>query len=176
MTVEIPLTRGYVAIVDDEDADLAELKWWADVTPRSVYAVRGRQVVRMHRVVMARVLGRALERHEHVDHIRPGIAGGLDNRRDNLRLATQRENGQHRRTDRAYAGKPTSSRYKGVSWHKRQCRWIPRIMVNGEHIHLGSWRCEKLAALTYDDAARKHHGQFARINFPGPGESSALEV
>jgi hypothetical protein len=45
-------------------------------------------------------------------------------------------------------------------------RWRARIRVNGRRIYLGSFENELDAAKAYDSAAKKHHGQFAAVNFP----------
>jgi hypothetical protein len=45
-------------------------------------------------------------------------------------------------------------------------RWRARIRVNGKRIYLGSFIDETDAAKAYDNDARKHHGQFASLNFP----------
>lgn len=42
-----------------------------------------------------------------------------------------------------------SSKYKGVHWHKRLQRWLAKIIVNGKQIHLGVFKDEKEAAMTY---------------------------
>jgi hypothetical protein len=127
----------------------------------------------MHRTIAERSLGRTLARWEHVDHVRPGDTSGLDNTRANLRLASPKQNARHCRTRTHMSGAPVTSKWKGVSWHKASRKWVTQILVNGQKMYLGLWRCEKLAALMYDDAARKYHGEFARLNFPGPEESQA---
>jgi hypothetical protein len=48
------------------------------------------------------------------------------------------------------------------------------IAVGGVNMHLGYYAGEHAAALAYDNAARIYYGEFARLNYPGPGESSAL--
>lgn len=93
----------------------------------------------------------------------------LDNRRENLRLATPSENCRNsamcRRTTR-------SSQFKGVFWIARLSKWSAQIRVGKRH--LGVFLSEIDAALAYDVAARAHFGEFACVNFPRPGERSAL--
>ena len=94
-----------------------------------------------------------------VDHIN---YNGLDNRKANLRLATRRQNSLHV----IRTMNPGSSKYKGVSWHTYKKRWGAQITTYGKTYHLGYFKDEIQAAKTYDEAARKYHGEFAALNFP----------
>jgi hypothetical protein len=94
--IEIPLTKGYTAIVDDKDADLAEFKWHASEKRRgAVYAQRGVWINRkvkhtlMHRVILERMVGHPLKRTDFCDH---KDGNGLNNQRSNLRLAPRTQN------------------------------------------------------------------------------------
>jgi hypothetical protein len=168
--MKISLTQGKVAYVSHEDADLAELNWHAVRCRRKWYAGRryGGSKEYMHRVVLARALGRPLLRGEQVDHI---DGDGLDNRRGGLRLATSAENNRNRW--------PVSgaSQYRGVSWHKKSSKWraqgrIPNLRVGGtgRRAGLGYFDDEIEAALAYDRFVIEHYGEFARPNFPQPQE------
>lgn len=94
---EVSLTRGYVALVSDEDfARVNVFKWYASLESRGtkVYAIRRelingrREKIRMHRFVLDLPPGR-LRPDEVVDHINHDP---LDNRRENLEIITQAEN------------------------------------------------------------------------------------
>ncbi len=93
-----------------------------------------------------------------VDHIN---LNGLDNRKANLRLATKIQNS--RNTPKMK--RKTSSKYKGVSYQKRDRIWRAKIKINRRDKHLGSFRDEIDAAEAYDKAAHKYFGEFARPNF-----------
>lgn len=155
----IPLTQGQFAIVDDEDFDwLNQWKWCAKYASgqRRPYAFRresGRGIY-MHRLVAQTADG------EFTDHRNLCT---LDNRRCNLRRVTHQQNMQNKL---CVGGK---SKFKGVSRsHKRLSRpWRARIYCNGVEHRLGRFPTELQAAIAYDEAARRLHGEFARTNF-GP--------
>ena len=93
-----------------------------------------------------------------VDHI---DGDGLNNRRSNLRLCSATENARNRRPV-----PNCHSRYKGVSWHKRQKKWAVRIGKPKESIYLGSFDDEMEAGVAYDRKAEELFGEFAYLNFP----------
>ena len=111
---EIPLTQGKVALVDDADFDwLNQWKWYAAkaVSNGAFYARRTINEtgtsIHMHRAILGLEPGDP----RRADRIRRD--GTLDNRRDNLRIATQSQNitnsrkaqQQYNRTARGYARK-----------------------------------------------------------------------
>lgn len=149
----IELTRGYYAIVDVIDADLAELKWHYrprySSKPDKGYATRNNE--RLHRVILARAIGRELQKGEECDHINGNT---LDNRRENLRAATHAQNMKN-------AKKQRRQLYKGVT--RRGEQWRARIMCNGVSRHLGYFETAKEAHEAYCRAAKELHGEFARF-------------
>lgn len=158
--LEIQLTQGQVVLVDDCDADLMEFKWYAsyEKCTDSYYAKRniGAFKVRMHRVVLSRVLGRDLLPTEQVDHIHHDT---LDNRRSELRLASASTNGMNRTKQ-----SNNTSGYKGVTWKIDKLKWKAYIFHNNHQIHLGYFNEINKAALAYNEAAIKHFGEFAVLN------------
>lgn len=153
---EIILSRGQVAIVDDEDYEwLNQWKWY--FVPDRVnggYAVHFDKsigkLVSMHRVIMNHPQGL------QVDHIN-GIK--TDNRRSNLRLVTRTQNAQNVRKS-----KKTKNKYKGVV-QVSKTSWIAQITVNRVPIKVGLYKSPVWAARAYDRAARKYFGEFASTNF-----------
>ena len=157
----IPLTRGLWATVDDEDYEgLNQWKWCASPGTNTFYAARSspkpdRCTILMHREIMDRKPGDGSQ----IDHI---DGYGLNNQKSNLRGATHSQNLMNQR--------PTlgSSRFKGVSWKSAATKWQVHICFNGKQKSLGYFDSEEDAARTYDAAALKHFGEFARLNLEVP--------
>ncbi len=161
MSALIPLTRGQVAIVDDEDADLASFKWHAKPNRQTFYARRrvwvgnGKQIdVSLHRTVAERM---GISAHD-VDH---KDRNGLNCTRENLRGATRSQNTANRPRQA-----DNKSGYKGVHWSSRWKRWVAGIRANGKKRHLGYFSDPVTAAHAYDRAAVEVFGEFAYLNFP----------
>lgn len=83
----------------------------------------------------------------------------LDNRKQNLRVCTPKDNRCN--TSKRYG----SSKFKGVSYYKIINKWRASIKVNGNDVYLGIFEKEMDAAIAYDMAAKIHHGEFANLNF-----------
>ena len=161
----IYLDEGQWTILDVEDYyTFGNLKWSLGGHKRKFYAVRGAkdkngrfEMLRLHREIMNAPKGLL------VDH-KNGNA--LDNRKANLRLATHWQNSCNRKK----VNTNTWSRFIGVSFHKRRGLWTAEIRYRGKHIWLGYFKTEIEAARAYDAAAKKYHGEFARLNFPEKAE------
>lgn len=97
-----------------------------------------------------------------VDHIN---RNGLDNRRTNLRLATNQLNRfNSKKTEIKNKHKSAGySKYKGVVKRSANC-WGVRIGFNNERVYLGSFPTEKQAALAYNSKAKELFGEFAVLN------------
>jgi hypothetical protein len=156
--IELPLSTGDVALIDDVDAELAQLHWWLNsrgyVTAKTRSPYR-RRLIRLHRAVMERATGRRLPSSVDVDHI---DGNKLNCTRDNLRPATRQQNQANRDASR---GRP----YKGV--YRSQTpgpRWVAKITVDGEQKYLGSFSTPEAAARAYNRACLKHFGEYARLN------------
>lgn len=137
-----------VCFVDDEDYEHLSSFTWRLVTG---YAASTDKSIMMHSIIIA-VPIRCV-----VDHI---DGNKLNNQRSNLRVATRSQNGANRRMSRN-----NKSGYKGV--HMRyDNKYQVTIVVNAKRICLGTFTNPKLAALCYDEEARKQFGAFAATNFP----------
>jgi hypothetical protein len=93
-----------------------------------------------------------------VDHRNGDI---LDNRRENLRLASRAENGCNRGAQRN-----NTSGHRGVSWHKQHQCWRAYIMINGKNIHLGLYDSFAEAIAGRRAAEAKYFGEFAFSSRP----------
>lgn len=143
------LTQGKYAIVDNSDYEwLSQWKWYYN--GRYARRILKQRIIYMHRIVMN------TPREMFTDHIN-GL--GVDNRKQNLRICGNAGNARNRAVNVA-----KFSGFKGVSWHKRTKNWQSRIRFNGELFHLGSYKNPVEAALVYNEAAVKYHGEFARLN------------
>ena len=164
---EIQLTRGKVAIVDDEDYErLSEYKWQAQKATQkaaSWYARRGeylgggrkhgrKKLILMHREILG--LG---DDDGDVDHL---DGNGLNNVRSNIRMASRSANMQ--RGHRA-VGK---SGFIGVRRTRNNRNpWIAVASLDGKKMSVGSYATPKQAAWAYDEAVLRVYGPHARVNF-----------
>jgi hypothetical protein len=169
-----PLRLGAKAVISETDAPFVlRYKWHLKRRVHKngrvdSYAARWesdpagkRRRVLMHHDVTRRKYGEQLRRH--IDH-RDG--NGLNNRRRNLRWATQAQNqwnsGPHRNN---------SSGFKGVCFDRGNKtgakKWKAKIECHGRQINLGRFLTAEEAAIAYNEAALRLFGPFARTN-PAP--------
>ena len=78
-----------------------------------------------------------------------------DNRIDNLRWATIKENSQNK----SLSSRNTSG-YKGVNWNKRSNRWDASIKENGLKVHLGYFRSLDDAVKARQKKANEVFGEY----------------
>lgn len=152
-----------VIYYDDADHDLVkEIKWYVDKGDDDVFYAKGRVkkrhrkegvpiIARMHRLLMGVSDGSI--QVDHIDH------NGLNNRRGNLRIATQPQNSGNMRV-----AKDSTTGYKGVTYKKKKDLYVTRIRVNSKLIHGQSTKNIYEAALRYNELAIKYFGEFACLN------------
>ncbi len=155
----IELTQGFYAIVDDKNYFWLNSYKWHYVNKQgkgyAYRAINGKNVG-MHQVIMNAPDGL------QVDHKNTNT---LDNRTENLRIATHQQNCQNRKVS---SNPNKTSKYKGVSLRKSCISkpWRASITRNKQTIQLGFYTTEIEAARAYDKAAIELFGEFAWLNFP----------
>ena len=158
--VELALGRG-TAYVDDEDYErVSQYRWHFDRGYAKAYyydrLIGKLRSMYLHRFVLQPLPGQT------VDHAN---GDGLLNTRANLRVCTDQQNAAHQRRK-----KSGQSQYKGVrrlssrEGRPLSTRWVARITVNYQNIHIGCFATEEEAARAYDEAARRYFGDFAAPN------------
>jgi hypothetical protein len=120
---------------------------WVDKRYRRV-EVAGKAMLE-HRLVYLWHHGTLPKSIDHID------GNAFNNRVENLRPCTQRQNCYNRRTE-------TTSGVKGVCWHKPSNCWRAQMSINGRKTHLGLFSDLSEAAAVVKAAREKHHGEFAR--------------
>lgn len=151
----IPLTQEKFAIVDDEDyEELSKHKWffcggYARRASKLSLCEKGHSTISMHRDIL-KVDDIQLE----VDHKN---FNKLDNRKINIRVCSKAENRRNRKKLST-----NTSGYKGV-W-RNGAGWSAYIFVNGKNRYLGYFSDKHKAAIVWNEAAKKYHGEFAVLN------------
>lgn len=140
----IPLTQGHETLVDADDAKTFGNQNWRWVPSRSTagYAGLPGGCIKLHRLILNAPSGMI------VDHIN---GNPLDNRKENLRICTQRENMQNMHKHR-------SGRLVGCCFNKRNKKWLSRIEVGGKRKYLGYYSTELEAHEAYKEALKELAG------------------
>jgi hypothetical protein len=157
----IYLGEGEWTIVEPEDYyRLGNFKWFIKGNGTKLYVLRSFKIgpkktkmIAMHREIMDAPKGRLVD-HRNGD--------SLDNRRGNLRFATQSQNLANAIRDKS----KTTSRFTGVYLDKSRRKWLVEIRIQKKKVFLGRFTDEIEAAKAYDRAAREYYKEFARLNFP----------
>jgi hypothetical protein len=154
MSSAISLGNGGVTFVDDDDFDWLNQWKWHRNSGGYVWRTVKTGKVTLHRLITGAGPG------QHVDHINHDR---LDNRRANLRLCTPRENNWNR-PGSSFSGLKGVSPFRG--------RWRAVITLGGRQLWLGLHETAEAAARAYDEAATKHFGDFAFLNYPASQPNS----
>lgn len=145
---------AFEVLIDDEDFDnVMQYKWFIVKSRRTFYAVRKiydsdgkRKNQFLHRFLLQQNDSRI--KVDHKDN------NGLNNRRDNIRLATVLQNNQNcrRRLD-------NTSGFRGVSRNKSG-KFVAIISINTKLVYLGSYNTAEEASAAYEAKAMEIHGEF----------------
>jgi len=131
---QIPVTKGQVALVDDDMFPFLSQFKWHDMNGYAVKRV-GNDKCFMHHFVVGRPLNGLV-----VDHI---DGNKLNNQRANLRIVTSRVN-NWRLHNRLNNTKPL-----GVYWNKRGNNWKVEIVIKQKHHYLGTFASQDEAGQVY---------------------------
>lgn len=155
--VFLPLSQGKFAMIDSDDFEkVGRVKWSAQKEGKNFYAYRmmgggrNRKIVYLHGAILE-IKG--------VDH-RNG--NGLDCRRENIRPATAKQQSQAFQRKRP----GTSSKFRGVTWHRSASAWQAKISAEGSSFYLGLFKEEIDAARAYDVKAKELGFFKEALNFP----------
>lgn len=165
--IQIPLTKGYSTIISKEDEDLLTIEWKLR-THKTRYSIEryvggsietdtGKKQVMLHRLILQRMVNFPLTSKDMTDHANGNT---LDNRRENLRLATPGQNAHNRKTPVT-----NTTGYKGVRRYKG--KWCAYITCKGVTYNKFGFVSARAAAKAYNKMAVELHGEFARLNIIG---------
>ena len=154
--IVIGLTRGKETVIDDADVDLSGFTWHAHESRGGFYAQKwgASGNIHLHRVILERKIGRALLKGERPDHVNGNT---LDNRRENLRVSDISQNALNAR-----AKTRERDGIKGVC--KKRGRYYALLTIRGTEYKSGYFSTKEEAARAYDELAKQHCGEFARLN------------
>ena len=150
--------KGNIFIFDEIDLPLVVGRRWYEHSKKKPYAATNIKINGKYRTTFLHRQISGATGTQVTDHANCNMQ---DNGRSNLRIATATENVANRKKI------GIRSKYKGVFPNKK--RWMATIC----HQYLGLFVTEEAAARAYDNAARHHFGEYARVNFPREGEQSA---
>ena len=147
---EVTLSKGKVAIVDDDDLKKVSFcSWNFDRYARANVWLKDEKkykVMYMHRIIANAPQGM------DVDHIN---GDKLDNRKENLRVCTRSEN-LHNLRGKSYSGSGLRGAYREKN-RGAGCRWFSAISVGGKVIRLGRFDTPEEAHKAYKEAHRVHY-------------------
>ncbi len=147
--IEISLTKGSVAIIDDADVDLVAPHCWHLHSAGYAAHKSSRSTIYMHRLILGAPKG------TEVDHAN---GNRLDNRRENIRLANRSQQLVNQRRD------PSKWGYRGVHFNSQRNIFQARVKYEGKQISLGCYYNAEDAARAYNLAAKALHKEFAVLN------------
>lgn len=145
-------TKGEPFFVDLEDFEKVKDICWHKTKDGYITGTYKDKNIRLHRLIMN------APDDLFVDHIH-GESTRNDNRKCNLRLATEQENCRNHPIT-----KDNTSGVTGVNWHKAANKWRAFIGIDGKNIHLGTFDTFDEAVKVRKKAEEKYFGEFSFDN------------
>ncbi len=147
--------KGYAEVDDDDYERAIKHRWYLQKSSSTNYAQskykdNGKWIsFGLHQLIM-----NTLGTKHKVDH---KDRNGLNNTKDNLRIASHSDNIKNRRKHRG------TSKYTGVNLHLYG-KWLAKININGKQKHIGTFDNEIDAARAYNKAAIETGNPFYNLN------------
>jgi hypothetical protein len=144
----------YEILIDNDEAwRLLSFKYWPSFfwNNSNPYFLRSshKKSLYLHREIMNTPKGMICDHRD---------GNTLDCRKTNLRNCSLSENNRNQKLR-----KDNTVGLKGVSWIGRRNKYRAQIRINNKKIHLGCFVTKKEAYAAYCEAAKKYHGEFARV-------------
>lgn len=152
--IKVSLGVYRMAQLDDEDFEIVDARCWHSNRNGSIQGTIKLNGKYKEISLASFIMRNCGALYDHKD------LNSFNNQKSNLRLATQSQNMMNRVKQSG-----TSSKYKGVCWHKARHNWVVGIKLNQKLIYIGSFASELQAALAYDKKAVEFFGEFAVTNF-----------
>lgn len=144
-------TKGDTFYFDKEDYDkIKDICWLKNLRGYLDGQYKGKRYL-MYRVIMD-----VTQKTDFVDHINGNT---MDNRKCNLRIVTPKINLMNRTMQPS-----NTSGVTGVTWFKRDSKWMAQIIVDGKHIHLGYYEKFEDAVKARKEAEEKYYGEYSFDN------------
>ncbi len=143
----------HFAIIDASNFEIiSSFKWYCAAGYAISYEKTGspRKKISMHRMVLNCGPGQLC------DHIN---GNRLDNRLENIRLCSPAENARNRKIQ-----SNNKSGFKGIYWESAEKVFRAEICHGNKKYRLGRFKRRVDAARAYNEAAKRFHGEFAKVN------------
>lgn len=148
----------YTILIDDEDYELINKYSWVvcrDKLKREVAVktnvwdseTKKTKQIPIHQIIL---------KSKFIDHI---DSDPFNNQKSNLRKCNQSQNCKNRSIQ-----KGNKSGFKGVFFQKKLGKWRAQISLKNKPKHIGCFTDPVKAAMAYNEAAKLHYGEFAKLN------------
>ena len=137
--------------VDADDFDKIQKYSWYESDTGYLMSRINDKIVRMHRLIM-----NVENKKIVIDHINHNT---LDNRKNNLRIATNSQNNMNRGLSNS-----NNSGITGVCWDKRKEKWRAYIKIDSKQIELGCYNRFEDAVKARKEAEENYFGEYSYDN------------